>query len=548
MRSSSASMAANRQQETYIRARDNPFFDGMRRGEAEIMDKGSNFNLNEKIAGESIMRTASDVSSRRSRKITSEVLENPSSPLKTSPSDIILEHYGRSASSTWSRISEATSSPLSEHQSALKFGVEDVNESQKEHPPKSSQANEVTQTLALTKPMIEQSYSVNKDRTNLSKVPLPPSAALFYNGYSPQMEVVESCQSIYKLNMYLRARKDDVNAGVPGRFLHAVIGPDICDVGSVASTIMYAFYLNESLQNKLFCTVPIINMTRADMESRAELKWLLDACHVDQSSLVFLDEALKEALVEIFSCSKHDDGYSWVKNATFGEEASCSTLIAEKFLLTTPEILAGQRFSRLLLAGILMDTGNLRSPLSTSKDNYMATLLINGAGRYGCNGLYQILRYKMYDVPELSIGEILQKDIKKWTKIGKLISGNSRLTVLNIGMSSIGISIAQLLSLDSTSNLEISHFQRLEKLSLLLIVSGYHDAEKNFKREILVSAESVELLKNLIQFMKSSAPDLPLKILHHPDLREEMKAFEVDRVTSRKTIERLLEEYIEVSN
>ncbi|XP_071922239.1 uncharacterized protein [Coffea arabica] len=534
MRSSSASMAANRQQETYIRARDNPFFDGMRRGEAEIMDKGSNFNLNEKIAGESIMRTASDVSSRRSRKITSEVLENPSSPLKTSPSDIILEHYGRSASSTWSRISEATSSPLSEHQSALKFGVEDVNESQKEHPPKSSQANEVTQTLALTKPMIEQSYSVNKDRTNLSKVPLPPSAALFYNGYSPQMEVVESCQSIYKLNMYLRARKDDVNAGVPGRFLHAVIGPDICDVGSVASTIMYAFYLNESLQNKLFCTVPIINMTRADMESRAELKWLLDACHVDQSSLVFLDE--------------HDDGYSWVKNATFGEEASCSTLIAEKFLLTTPEILAGQRFSRLLLAGILMDTGNLRSPLSTSKDNYMATLLINGAGRYGCNGLYQILRYKMYDVPELSIGEILQKDIKKWTKIGKLISGNSRLTVLNIGMSSIGISIAQLLSLDSTSNLEISHFQRLEKLSLLLIVSGYHDAEKNFKREILVSAESVELLKNLIQFMKSSAPDLPLKILHHPDLREEMKAFEVDRVTSRKTIERLLEEYIEVSN
>lgn len=161
-----------------------------------------------------------------------------------------------------------------------------------------------------------------------------------------------------------------------------------------------------------------------------------------------------------------------------------------------------------------MDTGNLRSPLSTSKDNYMATLLINGAGRYGCNGLYQILRYKMYDVSELRIGEILRKDIKKWTKIGKLTSG-SRLTVSNIGMSSIGISIAQILSLDSTSNLEISHFQRLEKLSLLLIVSGYYDAEKNFKREILVSAESVELLKNLIQFMKSSTPDLPLKLLHH---------------------------------
>lgn len=41
-----------------------------------------------------------------------------------------------------------------------------------------------------------------------------------------------------------------------------------------------------------------------------------------------------------------------------------------------------------------------------------------------------------------------------------------------------------------------------------------------------------------------------MKSLSHgcADLRQEMKAFEVDRVTSRKTIERLLEEYIKISN
>lgn len=37
-----------------------------------------------------------------------------------------------------------------------------------------------------------------------------------------------------------------------------------------------------------------------------------------------------------------------------------------------------------------MDTGNLSSLHCTPKDNYMATLLINGAGRFGFNGLYQI--------------------------------------------------------------------------------------------------------------------------------------------------------------
>lgn len=42
------------------------------------------------------------------------------------------------------------------------------------------------------------------------------------------------------------------------------------------------------------------------------------------------------------------------------------------------------------LAGILVDTGNLTSMHCTSKDKYISTLLINGAGRFGCDGLYQI--------------------------------------------------------------------------------------------------------------------------------------------------------------
>lgn len=62
------------------------------------------------------------------------------------------------------------------------------------------------------------------------------------------------------------------------------------DVGSVASTIMYAFYLNETLNDEKLCTVPVINMKRSDVHSHAELKWLLDSCFVDESSLIFVDE------------------------------------------------------------------------------------------------------------------------------------------------------------------------------------------------------------------------------------------------------------------
>ncbi|CAI9089537.1 OLC1v1024125C1 [Oldenlandia corymbosa var. corymbosa] len=550
-------MAAN-QQETYVRARDDPYFEGMRRGEAATVIKGRNVTSNVKLQG-GIGRTASDISSRRSRKIIGQLLENPlyNLPPETSAATVADTSYGNAPSARWSKIPETSLSPLSDTQSALKFEVKDLNHSHKESSP--CRENEERNTLiCFTKPALEKSYSINEGRTNLSNVLLPPSAATFYNGHSPLMEVVESCESIYRLNMYLKDKKDDISAGVPGKFLHAVIGPDICDVGSVASTIMYAFYLSEWGKNTQFCTVPVINMNRSDINSRAELKWLFDSCLIDHSSLVFLDEidlsyyeifgslklvlsncnqlsakqeALKESLVEIFSCGQHGNTntYPWVENITMAEEASCCTVIAEKFLLTAPEILSGQGFSRLLLSGILLDTGNLGDSQTTSKDKYMATLLINGAGRYGCNGLYQLLRYMMYDKCDLKVGDILQKDFKKLTRVGKIDGGNSRITVSNFGMSSIGLPIVHLLSLDSTSSTEITHFQRMEKLSVLAIVSGYFDTEKNFKREILFSAESSELRK-LILFIKSSATDLPLKVLHHPGLKGEMKAFEITKL------------------
>lgn len=63
------------------------------------------------------------------------------------------------------------------------------------------------------------------------------------------------------------------------------------------------------------------------------------------------------------------------------------------------------------------------------------------------------------------------------------------------------------------------------------------------QREILVSAETTELMRNLLSVLSSNASHLSLKAMHQPGLRVDMKAFEIDKVTSRKTIERLLEEF-----
>ncbi|RRT34133.1 hypothetical protein B296_00056857 [Ensete ventricosum] len=52
------------------------------------------------------------------------------------------------------------------------------------------------------------------------------SAAAFFENISLRNDssILQACESIDRLNQYLKARKADVKAGVPGQFLHAVIG------------------------------------------------------------------------------------------------------------------------------------------------------------------------------------------------------------------------------------------------------------------------------------------------------------------------------------
>ncbi|KAF3450168.1 hypothetical protein FNV43_RR06248 [Rhamnella rubrinervis] len=557
-------------QEAYIRSRENALFDGLLRARGQART----FDFRPKTSDPKISQSMSDIGKTREKYVVPDISEKfMESPLDDSISDIILEPMERSSSGRWYRAAKSTSSPVASTRPDLTFDLGDQHDPVNQSIPSTLDTNEVYEDLpGLSRPTIGRTFTVNKSKGNLASIPLPQSAASFYNGFSPELEITEVCESASRLNLYLKARKVEVNAGVPGKFLHAVMGQDVSDVGSIASTIMYAFYLHETHRIDQFCTVPVINRKREDLSSHSELKWLLDSCQIDLASLIFIDEvdlsyydlfgslklvllnghklptkqeALKEAVVEILNCKKGESAYPWIENVTTGEDCSCCALIAEKFALTTPELLVGQGFSRLLLAGILMDTGNLTKNYCSSKDKHMATLLIHGAGRFGCNGLYQILRYKMYDVSELKVNDILRKDFKRWTRVGvgKQESAGSRMFISHMGMSSIGISVADLLAHEDTATQEIRYFQQYEKLRLLMIVSGYYDSQKNFKREILVSAESVELMKNLLFFLNSNSTQLPLKVLHRPGLRDEMRTFGIDKLTSRKTIERLLEEF-----
>lgn len=186
----------------------------MRRDEIATMKKGSAVGLQEKLARKNKFRSASDIGTRGSRNTSSNITEESSLSPKDSPFDIVLEPIGRSSTGRWSK----TSSPLVAIQS-------DLSEPSTNCSPDLGEGKEGRGGFMV--PTTQSSHYVSQRQTDISDIPLNPSAAFFYNGPSQQMEVTKSCEGVYELNMYLKARRAEVNAGVPGMFLHAVIGPDV---------------------------------------------------------------------------------------------------------------------------------------------------------------------------------------------------------------------------------------------------------------------------------------------------------------------------------
>lgn len=178
-----------------------------------------------------IYRSTSDIGETRHKTFDLDVTEKPlATTFEDSVSDINLEPFGPSLPGIFSKIAKRSSFSFpSDHLEDSSFLIGgDLSNSIKEPIPRNLKALEQYGTLDLMLPAFAKSYSTKRTKPNLSKIPLPQSAASFYNGFSPQMEIVESCESINRLNSYLKARKDEVSAGVPGRLLHVVIGQDVC--------------------------------------------------------------------------------------------------------------------------------------------------------------------------------------------------------------------------------------------------------------------------------------------------------------------------------
>lgn len=212
-------------QEAYIRTRENALFDGLLRAD----DQASTFDYRGKTSSQKVSRSMSDIDKTRQKYVVPDISEKfMESPLEDSVLDIILEPMERSSSGRWYRAAKSTSVPVTSTRSDFTFDLGYQHDSVDQSIPSTLDTNEMYEALPrLSRPTIGKTYTVNKSKGNLASIPLPQSAASFYNGFSPAREITEVCESSSRLNLYLKARKVEVNAGVPGKFLHAVMGQDV---------------------------------------------------------------------------------------------------------------------------------------------------------------------------------------------------------------------------------------------------------------------------------------------------------------------------------
>lgn len=99
--------------------------------------------------------------------------------------------------------------------------------------------------LGDSKPVDEEEaeiFTTSKKNEDVPKGYLPQCAASYYKGKLMQDDESILCKSIDKLNKYLKACKNEIRAGVPGRYLYAVIGQDA--TGKFTKNPAYSFMVS----------------------------------------------------------------------------------------------------------------------------------------------------------------------------------------------------------------------------------------------------------------------------------------------------------------
>jgi len=354
---------------------------------------------------------------------------------------------------------------------------------------------------------------------------------------------------------YLKGLKNSISYESP---MTVVVGNEAADLDSMASAVMYAYYLSE--KDDSVNPLPLINIPRADFKLRTEAVFLFEDAGVDIADLIFAEDIdlaelnaknlLSLILVDHNKLSSaHTDFQKTItgildhhadeKNYPDGiytdirPVGSAATIVGEFFLKNQREVIEGP-VGILLLGTILLDTVNLDPEAGrvTDDDLKIANQIIE-ISKLDKDALFNKLQFEKFNVSSLGSYDLLRKDYKEWN-----------MGAVKCGIGSVLLPVEQWMSNDPDIVIACDRYLKERELNVLFAMNAFTNPE--FTRQIVVYIPDDKLRKDTLKFLESS--DLGLKEIDVSSLKYVNNCAFYNQANlgiSRKKLQPILKDFFE---
>lgn len=303
---------------------------------------------------------------------------------------------------------------------------------------------------------------------------------------------------------------------------------------SIACALGHAYMLSQTVPTGAF-SLPLLQCSRADLHLRQDVIWLFGELGIDPDTLLYCDDLSAEVLSNVderfITLVDHNSPKGFLErfkpNITeiidhhertestlasgdgvkvlIENVGSCSTLVAER-ILSDNALVVDEKLAALLLASILLDTGDLKlQERVTKKDNAIAEQLLQKvASNIDREQFYTKLFEQRSDISQLTTLDVLRRDFKLERVGDKFSFGFCTVTTLLSDFLRRPDIVRDLSSFYASHNLD----------ALLLLgirVSSHDDSEK--RRQIAIfrpsSQPSDSPVPHLLESLASLLEDDP---------------------------------------
>ncbi|RHN63447.1 hypothetical protein MtrunA17_Chr4g0058371 [Medicago truncatula] len=209
-------------------------------------------------------------------------------------------------------------------------------------------------------------------------------------------------------NLFQRFSKGELHTNVE---IKIVLSGHLNSTASMVAAICHAWLLgyrqkeNDGGGKERTVVVPVMNVKRSDMCKLKQAAWLFHHAGLDATSLLFTDEVDMESLLVTGKLSVLMVGQD-VLSAT-NEVGSQCTVLTDNYCEDAYDLLQNSVLKKLLLAGILLDTQNLKASaaVSMTRDAEAVQLLLVGLAPNYRYALFD--QCKIYVSPHIEIEKLL---------------------------------------------------------------------------------------------------------------------------------------------